>query len=394
MNILFLSRWYPYPTNNGSKLRIYNLLRGLSRHHTLTLLSFSDQPPTESDAAAVKSVSKEAHVVPWREFDPNSARARAGLFSLKPRSLVDTFSPEMAGKITQILNERNFDLIIASQFAMAAYYPYFGDTPALFEELELGLAYEDTHQSGGWARRVLRRLTWFKFHFYLSRLLKHIRSVSVVSEKERELVERNFSASGNISVIPNGMDLGEYEAVTATPQPQTMIFTGSFRYRVNYEAMVWFIGEVLPLILEQIPSAELIVTGDHLNLPLPSNANVRLTGYVDDVRQWIANSSVALVPIWSGGGTRLKALEAMALGTPVVATSKGAEGLNANHGQNLLIADTPQEFARCVIRLMNDRAFAQQVASDARQFVKSRYDWGVIMPQVLRLVERAAVRRG
>ena len=101
MKILFLSRWFPYPTNNGSKLRIYNLLRGLSKHHDVTLLSFADQPDVNPEAPEVRSICSGVQVIPWREFDPNSTRAKLGFLSLKPRSIIDTFSPEMAQAITQ-----------------------------------------------------------------------------------------------------------------------------------------------------------------------------------------------------------------------------------------------------------------------------------------------------
>src|SRR5215831_12854055 len=99
MKILFLSRWFPYPVNNGSKLRIYNLLRGLGQQNDVTLLSFNDQPELDRDGTELQSICSEVQIVPWREFNPNSARAKLGILSLKPRSIIDTFSPEMARKI-------------------------------------------------------------------------------------------------------------------------------------------------------------------------------------------------------------------------------------------------------------------------------------------------------
>lgn len=388
MKILFLSRWFPEPPDNGSKIRILNLLRGLAPHHEVTLLSFSDQPEVSREAAQIRSLCSEVHIVPWREFDPHSLRAKLGFLSFQPRWLIDTFSPEMAQQISQRLGGGKYDLIIASQLPMAAYHPFFNDVPAIFDELELGLSVEDLRGAMGWLQRLRRRFTWFKFHFYLSRLLKHIRAVSVVSNEERELVARYFPRVKKITVVPNGMDVDGYAGMTLAPKPHTMIFTGSFRYRVNHEAMVWFVGEVFPLVLDQIPDAELIITGDNLNLPLPLQNNVHLTGYVDDVRQWIANSAVALAPLWSGGGTRLKILEAMALGVPVVATSKGAEGLEACNGEHLLIADSPDEFASHIMNLMQDRVLADRIASNARRFVKANFDRSIVMPRFLQLVEQ------
>lgn len=390
MNILFLSRWFPYPPNNGSKIRILNLLRGLGRHHSVTLLGFADQPDADLEAPEIRAVCENVQIIPWKEYDPYHWRAVAGLFSLTPRSLVDTFSPAMAEKIMQALSAKTFDLVIASQLSMAAYFPYFEGVPVLFEELELALAYEDPRQNPSRMQRLLRTLTWFKFRFYISRLLKTFRAVTVVSEKERDLVIRNFPDVKKISVIPNGIDMDEYAGVALEPKPNTLIFTGSFRYPVNYEAMVWFVSEVFPLVLDEIPDAELIITGEHLDLPLPSQKNIRLTGYVDDVRQWIATSTVALAPLWSGGGTRLKILEAMAIGVPVVATSKGAEGLNAQNGEHLLIADSPEEFAGHITKLLHDRILVNRITSNARKFVREKFDWDVVMPKFLHLVEQTA----
>lgn len=393
MKILFLSRWFPYPADNGSKIRILNLLQGLVSKHDVTLLSFTDRAEVSLELSQVRIACKDVHVIPWREFNPYGWHALAGFFSSRPRSIVDTFSPLMAAKIVRILDEERFDVIVASQLAMAAYYPYFRNAPTLFEELEIGLAYENLAQGAGWTRLIRRKFTRSKFHIYLSYLLKQVRSVSVVSEKERELVAHHFLMVKNISVIPNGVDLEKYSKVTVVSKPNTMIFTGSFRYRVNYEAMVWFVEEVLPLVLERIPSAELIITGDHLNLPLPSMRNIRLTGHLEDVREWIASSTVSLAPLWRGGGTRLKIIESMALATPVVATSKGAEGLNAKNGVHLMIADTPEAFADCIMRVMYDRSLAKRISTSALQFVKAHYDWGVILPQFIQLVERTALQQ-
>jgi glycosyltransferase involved in cell wall biosynthesis len=393
MKILFLSRWFPYPTNNGSKLRIYNLLRGLGQFHNVTLLSFVDQLEVGSDAPEHHLLCSDIHIVPWREFDPHSLRACFGLLSLKPRSIIDTFSPEMARKITQLVRSDDYDLIIASQLPMATYHPYFNGIPALFEEIELGLSHEDSRRASDWMKRFRHAFTWFKLRTYLFRLLKFFRAVTVVSEQERELVLQYFPTVENIMVVPNCVNLADYRDIQAEPKPNSLVFTGSFRYRTNYEAMLWFIAEVFPLVLEQIPDAQLIITGEHANFPLPSRKNVTLAGYVDDVRSLIASSTVAIAPLWSGGGTRLKILEAMAIGTSVVATSKGAEGLEARSGEHLFVADDPIEFSNCVIKLLVDESLRRTMATKANLLVQEKYAWGRILPDFVRLAESIVVER-
>ena len=388
MKILFLSRWFPYPTNNGSKLRIYNLLRGLAKHHDVTLLSFVDQPDVSPDAAEIREVCSEVQVVPWHEFNPKSARAWVGFLSLKPRSIIDTFSPEMAGKITQLLNIQKYDLIIASQLSMAAYRPYFKNIPAIFEEVEIGLSHGETFQNPDLKKRIRRAFTWFKLRMYLSRLLRSFQACTVVSEQECQLLLRNFSKNiSAIEVIPNCIQINEHESLQASVNPNQLIFSGSFRYHVNYEAMLWFIREVYPRVLNQIPDVHLVITGDHANLQLPSAPNITLTGYVNDINTLIASSWVSIVPLWSGGGTRLKVLEAMAAGTPVVSTSKGVEGLNAKPGEHLLVADSPGTFADQVIRLLKDKTLHDQLSANGKRFVKDNYSWELVIPRFLGLLD-------
>jgi glycosyltransferase involved in cell wall biosynthesis len=386
MKILFLSRWFPFPMNNGSKIRIYNLLCGLSRHHEVTLLSFADQPGVSPEAPEIRAVCSKVQVIPWREFDPATARARFGFLSLKPRSVVDTFSPEMAGAITRTLIEGKFDLIIASQLQMAAYYPYFQDVPAVFEELEIGLFHDQAFSVDG-RIRLRQALTWFKLRTYLSRLLDSFQAVTVVSARERDLLARNFPRYHRpVEVIPNCLNMDEYKNIRAEKKANTLIFAGPFKYHANYDAMKWFVGEVFPLILERIPVAHLIITGDHQNLPLPSTKNITLAGYVDDVKSLTASCTMSIAPLLSGGGTRLKILEAMALGTPVVATSKGAEGLDARRGEHLLIADSAGDFAESTVRLLKEAGLRQQLAANSQKMVREKYDWGGIMPSFLRLL--------
>lgn len=386
MKILFLSRWFPYPANNGSKLRIYNLLRGLSKQADVTLLSFADQPNVNLEAPEIQKICMQVRVIPWREFNPKTLRARIAILNLTPRSIVDTFSLEMANAITETLNDHPYDLIIASQWQMATYYPYFCNIPAVFEEIEIGNFHDQAFSSDG-KIRFRQALTWFKLRIYLARLLDAFQACTVVSGRERQLLVRNFPAfKKQIEIIPNCLDMDEYNIIKADKIENTLIFSGSFKYAANYEAMLWFIGEVFPLIQERVPGTQLIITGDHGSLPLQSSRNITLTGFVDDIKSLVASCSVSIAPLLSGGGTRLKILEAMALGTPVVATSKGAEGLDVTDNEHLFIANSPAEFAGCVIKLLVDENMRLQMAEKARMLVCEKYDWGNALSAYSRLI--------
>jgi polysaccharide biosynthesis protein PslH len=393
MRILFLSRWYPFPPNNGSKLRIYHLLRGLSTKHEVTLLSFIDQADIVLDSREIQSICQEVQVVNYKPFRPNSFIAYSGYLSLDPRSIVDIYSKEMQRCIDHQIETRSYDLIIASQSLMASYCRVIHNIPILIEEVEVSVLFEQFMQASSLWRRFRNGLTWYKFRNYLAGLLRSCAACTVVSENEKQLVSQNVRCQIPIEVIPNCISLSDYQRRYGKPLPNTLIFTGSFRYSANYEAMVWFLTDIFPLIQAKIPDVKLVITGDHANLPLPVSTGVTLTGFVEDIRPFIARSAVSIAPIRVGGGTRLKILEAMALHTPVVSTAKGAEGLDVTDEQDILIADSPDEYAKAVCRLLREPALRNKLIEKAYQLVAEKYNWIVVLPQFLDLIERIADKR-
>jgi len=373
MKILFLSRWFPYPPNNGSKVRIFNLLRALSREHQITLLSFNDQPDKSPDVDGVNPYCDEVITIPWKSYKPDSIKALLGFFSLKPRFILDTFSTEMAGNIQKILKKNTFDLIIASQIEMASYYKYFNGQSAIFDEIEIGVPLERYARATSFARQIRQGLTWFKHKKFLTWLLKSYDICTVTSAQEHYMLLENGIRGEKIIVIPNCVDLVDYQDYAGTEKTNTIIFAGSFRYQPNYEAMVWFLEKVFPDILDAVPEIQLIITGDHMNLPLPQVKNVTKTGFVDNIRSLIGKSAVSVVPMRTGGGTRLKILESMALRTAVISTSKGAEGLEITHQQNIILADEPSDFAEAVVGLVQDTQLQQSVAKQGFHLVEEKY---------------------
>ena len=273
---------------------------------------------------------------------------------------------------------------------MAAYKHCYDHLPVLYEEIEAGLIYENYRNAKSMVARARNGLTWAKQKRFLSDLLSNGQVCTVVSENEKQLISSITGENQSITVIPNCVDLLKYEGISEEVVDHSLIYTGSFRYYPNYEAMVWFVDEVFPKILAQVPDACLTITGDDAGLRLPDHKQVHHAGYVDDIRRTVARSQVSLVPLRSGGGTRLKILEAMALGTPVVSTSKGAEGLDVENNVHLLIADQPDDFARQVVALLNDPQLRARLAANGRSLIRAKYDWAVVMPVFLDLVESVA----
>jgi glycosyltransferase involved in cell wall biosynthesis len=153
--------------------------------------------------------------------------------------------------------------------------------------------------------------------------------------------------------------------------------------------MCWFLEEIFPTVLEAVPDAQLLITGDHQNLPLPPTKNVTLTGFVDDIQSLIAQAKISIVPLLTGGGTRLKILEAMALRTAVVSTSKGAQGIEVTPEDNILIADTPEAFSKAVIRILKQPNLGEALATSGLKLVKDKYSPEAISVQYERLLGQA-----
>jgi polysaccharide biosynthesis protein PslH len=381
MRILFLSDWFPVPVDNGSKLRIYNLLRGLAEKHEVTLLSFSENKDANPDHPDLLSICQDIKIIPKKTFNPRNHKDLSGFFSSKPRLIRDTFSPEMAQSIKEHVSITNFDLVIASQLGTASYRQFFRNIPAIFEEVEIRTFYEKFRHARTVKGKIRDGLTWFKHRQYLAGLAQDFEACTVVSEKERALVSQTIPNLRRVEVIPNFIDFDHYSEVQVCPQPKTLIFTGSFRYLPNYDAMVWFIRKVFPRLQECIPDVQLFITGDHGDLPLPEARNVTLTGFVRDIRPLLASAWVSIVPLREGGGTRLKILEAMALGVPVVSTSKGTEGLDLIEGKHFLMGDSAEVFAENVLLLFEDSIFRNRIVDQARQAIRDKFDRKTVFPQ-------------
>lgn len=388
MRVLFLSAWYPYPPSNGSKLRVYNLLRGLAERHEVDLVTFTQGEADGGHPAQLRQLCNSIVAVPKPAYHAGSMRAIAGLLSPQPRYVVDTYMAEFAGAVRQAASRS--DVVVASELTAATYGIDGGNVPALFDDLEIGAFRSARGAAVGRLRAWRHELTLLKLRRYLRGLLPRFAACTVVSEAESQLLHSYVPGYRSVEVVPNCVDVAGYESAYPDAARAGMVFTGSFRYAANYEAAKWFVGHVLPLVQAQVPGAGLAITGDHAGLPLPTAPGVELTGHVADIRPLISGAAVSVVPLQSGGGTRLKILEAMALHTPVISTSKGAEGLQAEHGRHLLVADSPKEFADAVVLLLRDRRLAAELAANAYELVSERYDWAGVLPRFVSLVERVA----
>jgi glycosyltransferase involved in cell wall biosynthesis len=173
-----------------------------------------------------------------------------------------------------------------------------------------------------------------------------------------------------------------------------VVFTGAMRHAPNADGARWYLDHVHPMVAERIPSLRVAIVGADPppDLRARQSAGVEVTGRVDDIRPWLANASVAIVPLLSGGGTRLKILEAMAAGIPVVSTTVGAEGLDLADGSDLLIADSPRAFADAILRVLYDSSLAESLSERGRVTVLARFDWRVVVERLISAHDEAIQR--
>jgi glycosyltransferase involved in cell wall biosynthesis len=391
MRILFLSRWFPYPADNGSRIRILNLIHQLAARHEVGLLSFALGPVQPEQRAALKAWCSFIETAPYQPYRPWGRRALAGLLDGRPRSVVDTFSHELAHKALQLAHDWPPDLVLASQIDMAPYALNLKPRARVLEELELTALYQAFTDARGLAR-LRASLTWWKLARYVRRMLPDFDLCTVVSETERQRVLAAAPGARRVEVVPNGLDLADYREDLGAPEPGTLIYAGALTYSANFDAVNYFLRDIYPRIVAGRPGVRFTVTGSLEGVPLdhlPHPPGLTLTGYLDDVRPAITRSWASVVPLREGGGTRLKILESLALGTPVVTTRKGAEGLDLVPDRDALIADTSEQFANAVLALLTDPQLRERLSRNGRCIVAARYDWRMIGERLNQLVEEA-----
>lgn len=396
MRILFLSRWFPYPPDNGSKIRVYNLLRQLAEGNQIRLLTFHEGeakisagvfPPPE-----LQSVCDVAGTFPYPGFRPSGSRALVGALASQPRYLFATFSQELARATEREVAVFRPDVVVVSELPMVPYAMQVKGVPVVLDELELGGFLDAAFKGATLLSRARARLTWWKLAGYLRRVLPRFVACTVVSEVERDAVARVAPSYKPVHIVPNAVDLARYPFPLCPAMPDTLIYAGALTYAANFDAVHHLVREVVPRLLPQAPSARITVTGrtDGVDLAPLTHPSVTFTGHVADVRPLVAGSWASVVPLRRGGGTRLKILESLALGTPVVATRKGVEGLAVSDGENVLIADHPADFARQVVCLLSEPDLRARLATAGRNLVAQRYDWRAVGRGFRQMVEIAA----
>ena len=393
MRILFLTPQLPYPPHQGTSLRNYNLIARLARQHRVSLLSLLE-PEQVMDAS-----NPLAGLCEWVACTPVPTRSawlrlRQMLTSRLPDMAWRLWSPVFGEHLRRRLAESAYDVVQVEGIELARYLPLVEAArprPLIVYDdhnaewlLQKRACLADLRIPRRWPAAGYSLIQWLRLRAFEADACRRADRVVVASEADRRAVQA-IAPQVVPHVVPNGVDLAEYTHYQGPLERYDLVFTGKMDYRPNIDAVLWFCRQVLPLIRQHRPETSLAIVGQrpHARLaPLRSLPRVTMTGWVPDIRPYLAGAAVYIAPLRVGGGTRLKLLQAMAMGTPVVTTTLGAEGFPVQHDEHLLLADTPEQFALAVLALLDDPARRTRLARAAQAFVRASYSWEALVPQL------------
>jgi glycosyltransferase involved in cell wall biosynthesis len=398
MRILFLSPRQCWPANSGAKLREYYFARALGRGSELTHIHFTDPNATPLSAADLPFCRDVIAVPKPPAYNP--AKVIAGVLGRYPLPVVNYTSPEMAQAISQAIRGRSFDLVHLDSIHMVGYLEgiarEFQTKPRVVYnwhniESEAMRRYSETVDST--ARRMYAAWTARKLASLEKEILRDGFGHIVCSERERtELL--TITPKARVVSVDNGVDTAYYAGAGDGGTPRHLVFVGSMSYYPNVEAAVSFTRDIWPALRERLPKdAQLIFVGANPApevLALRSVEGVQVTGTVDDTRVYYRDALAAIVPLKTGGGTRLKILEAMAAGVPVISTPLGAEGLAVKSGTDLVIAEAGdrEAWVRGILGLAESAERRTALIAAGLNLVTSRYDWDSLGSELCEIYER------
>jgi polysaccharide biosynthesis protein PslH len=398
--ILVLTPQFPYPPHQGTTIRNYNLIAGLAQANEVHLLSFGNQAQILD--SPLHGLCRSVRIVqpPQRSM----GQRLAGLFvSHLPDMAQRLPSPAYQAALDSTLEQEKPDVVEVEGIELAQYLFQVaesrgrpGEPLLVFDDhnaeyvLQQRAFETDARNPRRWIGAAYSFVQWRRLRAYERRTCRAADQVVAVSEADAEALRRLVPGL-QPAVVPNGVDLRFYTETVAPldlphgPGEGDLVFTAKMDFRPNVDAALWFAQEVLPLVRRGAPEARFWVVGKdpHPRLaPLRDDPAVQITGWVEDQRPYIAAAGVYVIPLRMGGGTRLKVLEAMAMGKAIVSTTVGCEGFEVVPGRELVVADTPADFAEAVLRLLGNPAQRERLGQAGQDFAASRYDWRLIVPKL------------
>jgi glycosyltransferase involved in cell wall biosynthesis len=380
MKLLWVKTDFLHPTTRGGQIRTLEMLRQLHRHHEVHYVAFEDGRNPEGLRRS-SEYSSFAYPVPHRPIPKTSVRfagqLASGLVSSLPVAGMRWRSQAMRSTIDDLLSQHRFDAKVCDFLFPSINIGDLRDW-VLFQHNVETVIWERHAESG---RTPVHRAY---FQLQAKRMLAWERSVCnaaarvvAVSEADEQTMRSRFGIR-KISSVPTGVDLSYFQRPSDASMQHDLVFVGSMDWMPNIDGTRWFLKEVFPFIRAKRSNCSLAIVGRNPPPALLAEASdplITVTGTVPDVRPYLWNSTLAIVPLRIGGGTRLKIFESMAAGTPVVSTTIGAEGLPLRDGETIRLADSASDFAAECLALLEDGAAREKMAAEGLALIRAKYSW-------------------
>jgi polysaccharide biosynthesis protein PslH len=384
LNILVISPWLPWPPHDGARIRIGETLRFLADRHRVTLVAPIYAPQERDEVANLERwCAGGVHTVAV----PDGTMARlmrmsGGFFAGVPPVQAFHRNAAMRECIRRVTTNTAFDIVQLELSFLAHYLRAVNrrgksKTVLSMHNVETQRFERELERAPWNARRLVLLADRYLFPGWEGRALRSVDGVVAVSEADAAWI-RLQAPDAELRIVRNAVDVAFFEPRSMPVRSNSIVFTGSMDYPPNIDAAVWFADEILPGLRERLPQLRFVVVGRRPPAEvqaLATRPGIEVTGVVDDVRPYLADALALVVPLRSGGGTRLKILQAMSMACPVVSTTLGAEGLAVADSENILLADTPRHFIDSVVKLANSPELAARLAQAGRRLTVAEYDW-------------------
>ena len=384
MKILLLTQVLPYPPDSGPKIKTFNVLKHLAASHEVHLVSFVRSAAESENAAVLREYCREVHTVVMRRSAFRNAWFFArSLLTRKPFIILRDESSEMHALIAELVGREHFDVVHADQLNMVQYALVLGGVSKILDAHNAvwTIVHQTWRSTPPGPRKWVLGLEWKKLRRYEGTAGQHCDEILAVSEEDKQALVSAGCPESRFTVIPIAIDTQETRAVERDPDARSIIHVGTMFWPPNIEGILWFARRVYPLIRESMPQTQLYLVGAKPRADVQAlqdqDDSIQVTGYLDNLVPYLRQSAVFVVPLLAGSGMRVKILDAWAWGIPIVSTSVGCAGIAVHPGEDILVADTPEEFAAAVARLLQDRELAASLADKGRRYVETHFDWRV-----------------
>jgi glycosyltransferase involved in cell wall biosynthesis len=385
MNILFLSTRSPYPLVSGHTLRTYHILEGAARKHNVILVTFVQVPDLELKEENLEHLRGLCHAVYLFEIPVDVSRYKfvsslfLNLFSKWPFVARKYDVLAFREKIREIIIKENIDLVHVDMLPLTVYVNEFEHIPRILvnHNVESVRLHRWVQTESNFLKKVYLGIQWLKLKSFEIAAINKYNSCVAVSEQDKKIL-KDMGACDSLSVVPNGTDTTFFKPSGVKTKKKSVLWFGHMDVHTNKDAVLYFWRKMYPLLRRQYPEVEVSFVGTappkEIADAAKRNSHVVVTGFVDDIRPYVDEAAVVVIPMRIGSGTRVKILDAMAMGKAIVSTSVGCEGLKVADGENILIADEPEDFVRKIILILTNDRLLQKISESALNLAKE-YDW-------------------